>query len=224
MQRKLEEKSTHNMASRTANKIVRRQHILTTALKIFNTQGFQNTKITDIIVATNISTASFYKYFSNKRKLFQAILILNIEAEIDHATEHLNSITAIQPQDLLTIFANRANTDSFSELLYPDIIKEFTGYEHDHTVADFYHAKTEHFWRLLIRKLRQGHFIRPSLSDEALLIYFDVWVSYFMDGNKLNKSGQPIIVELLPQITELFLFGMINVDPELQDVLIERLK
>jgi AcrR family transcriptional regulator len=70
-------------------RVQRRRQILDTAKKVFAELGYHDTSINEIITRANIARGTFYLYFSNKHKVFDAIL--------DEALEELEArITRIR--------------------------------------------------------------------------------------------------------------------------------
>jgi TetR/AcrR family transcriptional regulator, transcriptional repressor for nem operon len=51
-----------------------REKIVAESLKLFSLKGFNNTSISDILKATNISKGGFYNHFKSKEALFTAVL------------------------------------------------------------------------------------------------------------------------------------------------------
>jgi AcrR family transcriptional regulator len=85
-------------------KDAKRQHILDSAAKIFAIKGYHQTKITDILTEADISTGSFYFYFTNKEELFViiydeliktylAVLQDAVDTIEDNAVNTIDSIT-----------------------------------------------------------------------------------------------------------------------------------
>ena len=63
------------MAYKTPQKVqerkdAKRQHILDSAAKVFAIKGYHPAKVTDILTEADISTGSFYFYFTNKEAVF----------------------------------------------------------------------------------------------------------------------------------------------------------
>lgn len=70
-------------------RVQRRRQILDTAKKVFAELGYHDASINEIITRANIARGTFYLYFSNKHKVFDAIL--------DEALEELQArITRIR--------------------------------------------------------------------------------------------------------------------------------
>ena len=55
-------------------KLANRQAILTSGMLIFKEKGYSNASVEDVIVRAEVSRATFYKHFSNKLSLAEALL------------------------------------------------------------------------------------------------------------------------------------------------------
>jgi AcrR family transcriptional regulator len=51
-----------------------REKIVNESLKLFSLKGFNNTSISDILAATNMSKGGFYNHFKSKEELFTSVL------------------------------------------------------------------------------------------------------------------------------------------------------
>jgi AcrR family transcriptional regulator len=58
----------------TKDKRLKRKEIIKQAIAVFSRKGYHQTKIVDITRALQISTGTFYLYFSNKRDLFIEVI------------------------------------------------------------------------------------------------------------------------------------------------------
>ena len=73
-------------------KDAKRRHILNSAAKVFAERGYHGTTVRDVLSEANVSTGSFYFYFSNKEELFETLydemngMYLNV---IEYAVENL---------------------------------------------------------------------------------------------------------------------------------------
>jgi TetR/AcrR family transcriptional regulator, transcriptional repressor for nem operon len=91
-----------------------REKIVTESLKLFSLKGFNNTSISDILKATNISKGGFYNHFTSKEVLFTAVLnearrvwrIQNL-ANLDKAVRQIDKVKKI-----LTNFRDRYLKDA----------------------------------------------------------------------------------------------------------------
>lgn len=70
----------------TANKT--RNKIVDIARQVFAKQGYENTTMNDIAVASNRGRRTLYTYFKNKESLYYAV----IEGEMDRISENMNKV------------------------------------------------------------------------------------------------------------------------------------
>ena len=69
--------------SRAARSVVRRQHLLDTARKLFVEQGFHRTGMAQIALASGIKVGQIYRDFANKEAIIAAICEANLNAWLD---------------------------------------------------------------------------------------------------------------------------------------------
>lgn len=86
------------MAYRTPQKVqemkdAKRQHILECAAKVFSEKGYYQTKVTDILEESDISTGSFYFYFNNKEALFESLYDEMIQTYMGVLQEAIDTMT-----------------------------------------------------------------------------------------------------------------------------------
>lgn len=114
------------MAYKTPQKVqerkdAKRQHILNSAAKVFAIKGYHPTKVTDILTEAEISTGSFYFYFTNKEavfvilydemiKTYLAVLQDAVDTIKENAVNTLDSITRAITLSLRTFQDNKELT------------------------------------------------------------------------------------------------------------------
>lgn len=67
------------MSMRAAQKEERNKQILFSALDLFTEKGYQNTKITDIAKAANMSTGLLFHYYESKEALYEALIDIGLQ-------------------------------------------------------------------------------------------------------------------------------------------------
>lgn len=91
------------MAKITFQSKNRKQEIIQTARRMFNTQQYDNTSMQDIIDALGIAKGTIYHYFASKEALLEAV----VENIIDENIEHIEALirgtrrTALEKMKLL---------------------------------------------------------------------------------------------------------------------------
>ncbi|MDR3241107.1 MAG: TetR/AcrR family transcriptional regulator [Lactobacillaceae bacterium] len=195
---------------RELNKQLTTEHILKTATYLFNLNGYDQTTTKEIAKSAAMSPVTLYKYFPNKHAIFKAIVIRDIDNELTHAEANIAQADFTDAKNLSALLTeHHALTTNYSDQMYFDVMRDFAGEFGDNEVSDFYRERTDHFWRLFIQRLRTAKLIKPTMSTEALLLYIDVWLSYFSNPESLKKTAN-IFVEIINQIIELFFFGMLD--------------
>ncbi|AUI61233.1 TetR/AcrR family transcriptional regulator [Amycolatopsis sp. BJA-103] len=82
------------MAATTTRRSAARDRLLETASKIFYTQGIHSVPVDDVIVAAEVSRATFYRHFPGKEDLVRAYL----EAEHDRIRGLVAAATEQKPE------------------------------------------------------------------------------------------------------------------------------
>ncbi len=204
------------IGKREINKKNMYQKILLAAEKNFETLSYKKSSIAEIAKQANVSQVTLYKYFPSKHDLFKVFLEDEIEKEMDYSQKELKKIEHVEPSDIMKILFTDKNIEK-SNLKYDDIIREFAGENGDHEVYNFYQDHVRKFWRDFITKLREAKIVPKRMPDEALMMYFDIWVQYFAGKRKnYSKINGNIIKELIPQMRELFFFGMLDLNSQQQ--------
>lgn len=200
------------ISKRETNKKNMHRKILLAAKKNFETSGYKESSIAQIAKHAKVSQVTLYKYFPSKHTLFKIFLEDETEKEMNYSQKELKKIDHISPSDITKIlFADKIIEKS--NLEYDEIISEFAGENGDNDVYNFYQDHIRKFWRCFIAKLREAKIVPKRMPDEALMMYFDIWVRYFAEKRqRYSRINGNILKELIPQMRELFFFGMLDID------------
>lgn len=87
------------MASRATQKEQRRQQILFTALELFAKRGYNETKVSDIALAANMSMGLLFHYFPSKEVLLETLVQLGAEG-----TQEPQKLSCTSPMDYFAGF------------------------------------------------------------------------------------------------------------------------
>jgi AcrR family transcriptional regulator len=79
-------------SSRTEDKEVRRQLLLDTALRFFDSKGFAATTVDDIVSAAGATRTTFYLHFRSKAEVMRALLEQVTEQTIGSADSELTAV------------------------------------------------------------------------------------------------------------------------------------
>lgn len=126
---------------------VRRQEILDTAMALFHKKGYDATSIADIAKAMNVVPGLCYRYFSNKKEIFD-------EAVKQYAVESCH--------DLLEVIHD--HTKSFKELL-DEFGRVLVHKEDNSRHHAFYHAAGNETFHLQLG-IEMFQYLAPHISKE----------------------------------------------------------
>jgi AcrR family transcriptional regulator len=171
-------------------KDAKRQHILDSAAKVFAIKGYHQTKVTDILTEADISTGSFYFYFTNKEELFVilydemiktylAVLQDAVDTINENAVNTLDSITRAITLSLRTFQSNKelARIMLISSVgLNPDFERR--------RVASY--QRIALFFEEIFKSLLQKKIIRvPDAKAAAILFTGSIYsiVTYWLQEN-----------------------------------------
>lgn len=97
---------------------VRKQEVLAVAMRLFATQGYEETSINQIIEALGISKGAFYHHYSSKEDLVEALAAMYVEEAAGRARTVLEDET-LDAFGRLSMFLSRlrnSKTESAAEL------------------------------------------------------------------------------------------------------------
>ena len=148
-----------------ARALVTRQKILTSALKMYASKGYQKTTVDEIAKTAGVSVGVAYRYFKNKKEL--------LLASLEYTFSRIEEITGTDPQDIVNGNLSDALT-AFEKIhkKYYALHEELEGLRHtDEDVMMLY----EGFFHKAVKKIYDGlpdEFInRPgSLTDLYIAI------------------------------------------------------
>ncbi|WP_407888943.1 TetR/AcrR family transcriptional regulator [Levilactobacillus sp. N40-8-2] len=207
------------MATNQQRRKQQRQNILAAATKLFMRDGFKDTRIKDVAAAASVSQVTLYKYFDSKLALgHQIVLDLIEEGYADYqkmVDDHSRSFRELIELMITTktTYARGINND-FYQFVADDMRGEF-GNDEAHQVYD---DGKKRFWDSVIARGRAAGFIAPTLSDEALMMYLDMYVQYFSSPTSHPTFGDAIdYKKYADQLMHLFFYGFIGAPPANDD-------
>ncbi len=115
------------MNKRAENKAQVKQSLLNEALRLFSSQGYEDTTVADIVQACGIGRGTFYNYYPDAKSIFEAVV------------EKINTEIQIQ------IKRARKDAENFYELLYASF-KNYFDYVSTPPLNEF-HRKNQAYIR-----------------------------------------------------------------------------
>ena len=129
-----------------ARALVTRQKILTSALKMYASKGYQKTTVDEIAKTAGVSVGVAYRYFKNKKDLLLATL--------EYAFSCIEEITGTDPQDIVN--GNLSDALAAFEKIHTEyyaLHEELEGLRHtDEDVRKLY----EGFFHKAVKKIYDG--------------------------------------------------------------------
>lgn len=192
------------VATNQERKAQQRQRILEAAIKLFNRDGFKETHITTVAKEAGVSQVTLYKYFDSKLALGQQVVIEMI-LQGYASFQKLIDDDSVPFQDIVK--AMMANKVKLSDAIHPDfyqfVIDEMRGVYGSSVVKQTYDDGEKKFWDSVVVRGRAAGMINPNISDEALLLYLHMYVTYFSTADIPPKKYQ----RLIDQLMHLFFYG-----------------
>lgn len=206
------------MATNQQRKQQQRQHILQTAQTLFMRDGFKATKVSAIAAAADVSQVTLYKYFDSKLNLgHQVVLAMVNDGYADsraYATDPRLSYQEIV-QKMVTLSTQM--TDTMHPDFYRFVVRDMQGQLGNDETMQAYQAQKRNFWSVVIQRGREAGMIDPALTDDALMLYLDMFIQYISSpaGQKIVAGGEQDahFKALTRQIDHLFFYGFIGVPP-----------
>ena len=152
------------MPSPNREKELRRAQILAVATEVFAEKGYHDARIDDIVVRAGIARGTFYLYFSDKRAIFEELVIgflARLDARIerielaDDAPRHMNEIA----ENLQRVFALFAAEPAMSRVLLTGAVGVDADF--DRRLQGFYDEVTAMLTRALTLGASAG-LVRPG--------------------------------------------------------------
>ncbi|WP_158727554.1 TetR/AcrR family transcriptional regulator [Levilactobacillus enshiensis] len=192
------------MATNQERKAQQRQRILEAAIKLFTRDGFKETHIAAVAKEAGVSQVTLYKYFDSKLILGQQVVIEMIVQGYASFQKLIDDDTVPFQEIVKAMMANKVK---LSNALHPDfyqfVMDEMRGVYGSSVVKQTYEAGEKKFWDAVVARGRAAGMINPDISDEALLLYLHMYVTYFSTANIPSEKYQ----RLIDQMIHLFFYG-----------------
>lgn len=181
----------------------KKENILKTAFELFSTYGVQRVSIAEIAKKARVSQVTIYNYFGSKDELLKDAILSLLNKRLQEDMEVIESDLPF-PKKIETFISERTSELS---AMNPDFLK--TMKSEDPTIRQIAEDFTNNRYIPLILKLiekgRQEGYIQHNISNEAILIY----INMFREGNRsdsflnLKHSG-----DLFKELVTLFFYGI----------------
>ena len=204
------------MATNQERRQRQRQNILHAATKLFMRDGYKVTHIKDVAAEAAVSQVTLYKYFDSKVVLGHQVVLTMIDdgyaAYQKMVDDHSRSFRELIQ---LMITTKTGYAGDMSDDFYQFVTDDMRGALGNDEAQQLYQAGKEKFWDSVIARGRAAGMISPMLSDEALMMYLDMYVQYFS-----SPASHPMIGDAktykhyADQLMHLFFYGFIGDPPQ----------
>ncbi|TGD21636.1 TetR/AcrR family transcriptional regulator [Companilactobacillus suantsaicola] len=172
------------MINNLQRKKAKQKTILNAATKLFFVNGYKKTSIAQIAKEANSSQVTLYKYYASKVELARAVvvkLIVEGYGQYDKLLDDPDKTFVEKMQAMMQTGSSEASqiSDNFVSFM----LKEFRGANGSRTVLKVYNDYKINFWNKLFDQGRQEGKVNPQISNEAALIFLDMYVSYALNPN-----------------------------------------
>ncbi|MFD1447754.1 TetR/AcrR family transcriptional regulator [Oceanobacillus profundus] len=183
---------------------LKKKDILEAALELFMKYGVQKVSIAEIAKEANVSQVTIYNYFDSKNNLIHLVFKFYVDQIWDEMKVLLASNLPYEDKikQMISFERNMAN-HSMNNKFFQDLLKDYaTGQSY---VEEVY---LKEGLPLLIEFVNDGKnqgFIDPSLSNEAILFYLQMFQEYMQRDDVVHT-----LLPLSEDLTKLFFYGIVG--------------
>lgn len=181
----------------------KKENILKTAFELFSTYGVQRVSIAEIAKKAKVSQVTIYNYFGSKDELLKDAILSLLNKRLQEDMEVIESDLPF-PKKIETFISERTSELS---AMNPDFLK--TMKSEDPTIRQIAEYFTNNKYIPLILKLiekgREEGYIQHNISNEAILIY----INMFREGKRSDSLlDLKYSRDLFKELVTLFFYGI----------------
>jgi len=180
----------------------KKESIRKAAFELFATYGVEKVSVAEIAKKANVSPVSIYNYFGSKEELTKSVF----EEFLNTKLEKFNNILYMDipfPKKVEKILFDRME---LSQSISIDFMKSIS----DPTIVNLieeWTAKNGMPWMIkLIDQGRQGGYISPQISSEAIILYFQIFTEAIQHPELLLNQNKQTIID----VGHLFFYGLVG--------------
>ncbi|MDR9856229.1 TetR/AcrR family transcriptional regulator [Paenibacillus sp. VCA1] len=161
----------------TKNPKERRDEILNAAMELFNSKGFEQTSVSDIVKKIGVAQGTFYYYFQSKEEVINAACERTLASRLEQVQRLVDSTDLKASEKLLYLFTE-ALANEQDEAVFEYVHTESnTSLHQKWMVAEI--RSLLPFVRQIVRQgVEKGEFStqQPELAAEFLLVGVSFWL------------------------------------------------
>jgi AcrR family transcriptional regulator len=96
----------------------RKTEIMDAAWALFQSRGFEQTSVNEIIEKAGIAKGTFYYYFTSKDEILDAVIARSVDTQAAQLEQALDHMDANAIEKIRTVLQNASNTDALEDYLH----------------------------------------------------------------------------------------------------------
>ena len=183
-----------------------KENIRQAALQLFKRHGISKVSLADVAKKASVSPVSIYNHFGSKQGLVRDVVKWHIGDVVTKYKGVLNGDMSFMDKMETIIFDKKRMMRDYSAEFIQAVISQ------DPEIKQFFEQVSTDMLKNMAGFLEQGKqegHIDPSISQEALLLYFDVLRKGIADHSHIFNSSERN-EKLLHQFTKIYLYGLVG--------------
>jgi AcrR family transcriptional regulator len=184
----------------------KKEAIAQAAMELFVRYGFEKATVTEIAEKARVSKVSIYNFFESKDNLRRTIVKGMMEESLSQTAEIIGSKAGFVDKierylSRRTLYADQRVYGFFLEAIESDgALKE---------CFDDFSASNKQLIIKLIKEGKKAGCLARNVSNEAIEIYIDIFLSYVVHLSKEALNKYSVTPTLADEINRLFLDGLL---------------
>ena len=179
----------------------KKQAILQAALDLFQQFGVQKVTIAEIAKEANVSQVTIYNYFESKDNLIREVFQFYVDGIWQEQKQLLQSDLPFYDKLEKIIFGKTFEANHISERFFEDFMKDYAS--GNSYVEKLYVEEALPLYIEFFQQGRKEGFIDPTISDEAILFYLQMFREYMQRSDVAEK-----VLPIADELTKLFFYGL----------------
>lgn len=174
------------------------ERILTVAEQQFNQQGYNKTTMNSIIMISQISRGTVYKYFNDKQMLYEQLIKNICDQELQQIQEIISTDSSfVQKIQSFINVGIQKNKKTHHNFYHDNFIKS--------NDLEIYMKKRNELYKnlkyLLYSQGKRDGYIKQSITYQTLELYFQIakegLIRKYSEISIIDKSELPVLLELV---------------------------
>ncbi|GAS81954.1 TetR/AcrR family transcriptional regulator [Paenibacillus amylolyticus] len=155
----------------------RKNEILTVAMELFNSKGYEDTSVSEIVRKVGVSQGTFYNYFQSKEDVLHAACERTLASRLE-AIHHLVENSELNAREKIIRIFMDATPDEHDEDVFEYLHKESNSTLHQKWIVIEINALIPYIKKIVQQGAEEGEFLaqQPELKAEFLLVGAAFWL------------------------------------------------